>query len=357
VLGVVHLLSRDVPVVGDDLNKLAGPTQFFLLYRAVRCGLPSAHQRDVAMRLGLLASVPVSLLALAQFFDVPGVRATIISLTDSATAQDSAFAGIVRTTGPFSHWHSLAGYLLLVVPLAVVLAMTREQRVLARPLLLAIAALDVVALLSTTTLVPIACTVLAVAVVAVRRGRLLHVLAVGAVLAAVIGVLFGGNLAERVQSQLGQRAPAYEVAQPDVSWLPGNLGFRARVWTDQYLPVISDHAVTGYGPDIPPSVTWQSTESLYITLLMRGGVLLLASYALLVVAMWRRARRADPRGPSRGPDVDPHTRAVGLTVWAGLIALTFAQLVHPYFTDAGLPHLLAVMVALLPVAASRKDLA
>ena len=58
VLGAVDLMSRGSPITIAEANKLLGPVQFFLLYRAVLTTLTTQRQRQFALRLLLFASVP-----------------------------------------------------------------------------------------------------------------------------------------------------------------------------------------------------------------------------------------------------------------------------------------------------------
>ncbi|MDX6342215.1 MAG: hypothetical protein QOH87_2353, partial [Trebonia sp.] len=73
VLGAADLLSRGSPISIATADKLLGPMQFFLLYRAVLTTLTTQRQRQAALRIMLYASVPVSLLAILQEIHAPGI--------------------------------------------------------------------------------------------------------------------------------------------------------------------------------------------------------------------------------------------------------------------------------------------
>jgi hypothetical protein len=339
-LGLITATLYGHSLTTDNINKLLGPVQFFLLYRTVRLALPRPEQRSRALSVLLLSSAPVALITVLQQFNIGPTRGWIINATASATAPSSAASGIIRATGPFAHYHSLAGYLVVIILLAVALLFTPGQTVLRRSVLVPLTAAAAIALACTATLVTLAAAMVGVLILAIRARQPFKLLLLlgGVSLAGLTGI--GPNLSRRVTGQIEGQLPTYTL-KATTSWLPPNVAFRVEVWRDQYLPVVSQHLLLGYGPGVPASVTWDSTESLYITLLMRGGVPLLLAFVALVVAMWMAARAAE-----RSPESQDH--ALGLTLTTVVLVMTFMHVIHPYFTDAGFPHALWILLALLP---------
>jgi hypothetical protein len=339
-LGLITATLYGHSLSTDNINKLLGPVQFFLLYRTVRLALPQPEQRSRALSVLLLSSAPVALITVLQQFNIGPTRGWIIALTASVTAPGSGASGIIRATGPFAHYHSLAGYLVVIILLAVALLFTPDQTVLRRRLLVPLTAAAGIALVCTATLVTLAAGMVGVLILAIRARQPFKLLLLlgGVSLAGLTGI--GPNLSRRVSGQLEGKLPTYTLKATQ-SWLPPNVAFRVQVWRDQYLPVVNQHLLLGYGPGVPASVTWDSTESLYITLLMRGGVPLLLAFIGLVIAIWMAARAAE-----RSPE--SQDRALGMTLTTVVIVMTFMHLIHPYFTDAGFPHALWILLALLP---------
>lgn len=338
-LGAFDLLQRGGPFTIDTVGTLIGPLQFLLLYRAVRTALPSPEQRRAALALLLVASVPVSVLALLQQFDVAGARQLVTTLTGTdiyATTVQNVFGvetPAARATGPFPHWHDLAGYLLVVVVLSFGLLVEGSGRVLPRPALVAILAIAGVALVQTASAAPIigACAgVLAIALWARRRPAVLGWTMLAAVFAAIA---FAPLLESRIQQQLAA-APG---TQP--SLVPQTLQYRYGVW-QQFVPVLHDRLLTGYGPDLPPGLSFPHAESLYVELLLRGGVPLLAVYAALTWALAAGALRTTRHA-------DPDARVVGRVVLVVVCLLVLIHLISTYFLDSGPPHLLWALAGLL----------
>ncbi|MDP9224197.1 MAG: hypothetical protein M3P18_10140, partial [Actinomycetota bacterium] len=122
ILGSYDLLQRGVAFNGDIAGKLLGPFQFFLFYRAVIVALPSQKQLARAIIVLLALSLPVALLAILQHFDLMSSRAFIRTATGTTPSDLSKDPGFVignRATGPFPAWHTLGGYLVVIVLVSV----------------------------------------------------------------------------------------------------------------------------------------------------------------------------------------------------------------------------------------------
>lgn len=329
VLTAVNLLRRGEPIDADVVTAL-GPLQYFLLYRVVVTYLWSPARQRTAVLLALGASVPIAALGIAQAFDVPGVLDFIAATIDRGEVFEGwEYSRQARITSVFPHWHPLAGYLVVVLLLGVSLLLTPGQRVLRPRWLLPVLAPAAVALAFTATIASMFGAVVGALVVGAIHRRLLvslRWLATGLVL---VGLVAGPFLVERYSNQVD-----------DPSGAPESVTFRLAVWGEEYLPALEGRLTTGYGPDLPPEIFWDHTENQYLTLLLRGGVPLLAAFLALLATMAARARavhRAD--GPDR--------RAVAGAVLATLVVLLPMQMVFPYLTSTGMTHLLWVLVGLV----------
>lgn len=335
-LGSFNLLQRGEPFTAENAGTLLGPLQFFLLYRAVRTVLTSDSQRRRALGLVLVSSIPVSLLAILQYASVPGVSGALASVTGVdafVTAQVQELGA--RATGPFPHWQVLAGYLFVVVVVGLGALMAGERRVLPRWALVSVTGLALAAMVSTGTFVTTFGVVAALLVLGAwyrRLGRAALVLAVGVVLS---GVFFGSLVEDRVDYSF-TTAPGAERE----ALVPQSVAYRYELWTEQLLPALGGRWLTGYGPDLPGSVSFEYTESMYLTVLFRGGMPLLLIYGALMMALaagaWRLARHF---GGTAG--------TLGRVVFLLVVLLAVLHLLEPYFVTSGLPHLVWVLAALV----------
>jgi hypothetical protein len=121
--------------------------------------------------------------------------------------------------------------------------------------------------------------------------------------------------------------------------VPQSVQFRFTVWEEQFLPVIEQNPATGYGATTPSELSWTYTESVYITMLLRGGFVLLmvfcAFWIALLVRSWTRVH-----------DPDVGVRLAARALAASALVLIPMHAIFPYFTAPGLPHVIAVLAGL-----------
>lgn len=337
--GMVILPTIDGLLYGRSLNAsgLLAPVQILLLYRLTRVTLDDVELRRRALRWFLLASLPVSALTIAQGVSFPGAQRLVAALTNAPIFATWGFVHYPRATGPFPIWHALAGYLMIVLLLAVALLAHRDRSVLSPTAMLATACPALIALVFSQTFTVLLVLIAATCFV-LWRARAGTALAVLAVTGGVVFVLFGSVLSDRLDRQLTQSGPSSGTA------VPQTIDYRFTVWTEQFLPKLSEFWVTGYGLDLPSGIDWQHTESAYITLWLRGGLPLLALHIGVMVQVFRQAGVA---GRLSGPGEAP----VATTVRTLVVALMIMNFVWPYSTNSGLlqPFWLLVGVAAAPL--------
>jgi hypothetical protein len=119
-----------------------------------------------------------------------------------------------------------------------------------------------------------------------------------ALAAAISLVVVGPVLGQRLTEQFGV------VAGSSKGFQPQTVNFREQVWSQQYLPAIAKRPLTGYGEQLPASISWPYPESQYIAILIEGGYPMLIMYLVLLWGMFDRSRHA-----ARSPD--PFDQALG----------------------------------------------
>jgi hypothetical protein len=333
-LGAWDVLSQGQHISQSELDTLLGPLQFLLLYRVTAVTARTPERRRMALRLMLWASVPVALLAIGQQFDFPGVRSLLVTLTKNEVY--SATDTTARVTGPFPLWHNLAGYLLMYLFTMAALLLRGVDDVMRRSFLIGIAAVDTIALIETLSLAPIIALVIGVALLGVYYRGFTRV-AAGLAVVVVAGLLiFGARIDARLSSEYG-RAPGAQGS----ALVPQTVQYRYNLWTTELLPALKGHVTTGFGPALPPQfANFPYTESLYVNLLYRGGVVLVAIFLALAVAMVAAGMKARR-------DRDPLQKALGPTIVLGVVALLVIGLLESYFTDDGPPQVLWMLLGLL----------
>ena len=337
-LGGLDLALRHAPLTGSELGTLLGPFQFVLLVRAIVVALPEERHRVQAAHVLLGSATAVGFIALLQFANVGPIRSVLSTLTGSHLYATSLAGGVGRVTGPFNFWHELAGFLMPSVLLSFALLL-HARGVRARLGYGGVLAVTGGALLATATAGPLIVTVLACLYLAWRR-RVLHVVLAAAVpVALIVAVGLGGTLGGRAKQQYTASASSYRIPL-----LPETLSFRYAVFREQSVPALSGRWATGFGPDLPPQLAlgnFPYTETIYVTMLLRGGVPLLVVLLLLMGATALAARRAQ-----RGARTD-FQESVATVVFAMTVGYVLLQLIESYLLDAGPPHVYWALVGLM----------
>lgn len=334
VLGGIDMLTLVQPFNQGTINLLLGPFQFLLLYRATVVTTRTTQRRKLALRLMLWASVPVSLLAIGQQLNFPGVRSLIVTLTNNNVYAAGATA---RVTGPFPLWHNLGGYLCLLLLTLVALQLKGVRGVLSGRATLIVAAIDGVAMIETLDIAPLLALVVGILIIGVWLGGFNRVLIGLAIALAVAFLLFGSRVNGRFGAEFNRSPGAQRSAL-----VPQTIQYRIDLWSQELLPLLKHHLETGYGPNLPPQLqNFPYTESQYVNLLYRGGVILLGIWAVMFASMGAAGLK------SARKDAEPLQNALGATVAVGVLCLLFIQAIEAYFVDDGTPQVLWMLVGLL----------
>jgi hypothetical protein len=341
--GAVIPLLDTVFVAGQhlslaDVQIALGPLQFLLLYRVTVDVLRSAQSQRLAQRVLLLASVPVSLLAIVEAVGPVVVHETLISVTGTTAYNTQGYTAVSRSASVFPMWLALAGYLMVVILLGLSLLLGRATDVLPRWGLAVVILLGMLAVVASLSLTVMAMIIVGGVYLGFKHGQLTKILvllaAIGLITVAVFGSLITARMQAQAQSEVRTRS-----AGP--SWLPQTIAYRVEIWKEQYLGVVTKYAATGYGTGYPPEVEWGHTESGYLTLLLRGGVLYLSAAGVLLYAVVRRARRELEIEPP------PSRRALLYAAETLVLVQLPLNLTFPYLTNSGMPQALWIVFGLV----------
>ncbi len=342
VLGTLDLLGLRAGWLDfDGVQTLGGPLLFLLLYRACRVGLTADRDVRIVLRVVLLSAIPVGLWAMLQALDLGPSRSWAVSWAGDDQFSALEDLGLGRATGPFGHPHTLGAYLVVITLVAVALILRPGQQVLRSRWLLVVLACCASGFAASVTAAPAMAALAGAVWLGVRAGRGRRVLVAAIAVTAVAALAAAPLIADRVDQQFD---PAFDGAQ-STSIVPQTIRHRADVWWHEYRPALRGRWISGWGPGTPAGVAYPFTESLYVTLLVRGGVLLLLVYGAfvwVVVVAVRSRSGTDP--PERG--------AVAGAVAVATVLFVPLHLLEPYFVTTGMPHL---WWALLGLALAERD--
>jgi EamA domain-containing membrane protein RarD len=341
LLGVYNDVSLHQHLTIGQWGTDFGQLQFFLVYRGVRSAIRTSRDREIALGVAVLATIPVALLAILQEVNAPGISGLITTMTGGVSGTGSlsgtavAVNGTTRATGPFSNWAALAGYLfpILLVMASVGLAGARPKR---RRLFIFAAVVDVLALAVSDEQSVIICLIVGL-VLLVRKAphaeKLRRWMGIGG---GVVAVVAAPVVVARVASEL-----TGSVGTNRVSWIPQTIQYRWSVWTGQYFPAIGHRPLTGWGVLLPNSITWIAPESQYVQCLMQGGVPMLILFLALAWGMFRAVRAGITSSLN-----DPLQQAMCRALVIAVVAMMVVNFVWVFLSNGGMPQMLWALMAL-----------
>ncbi len=334
-IGFYALRQSGESASADSFGILLVPVFHLFLYLAVRVAAGRPGMRERGIRVLMLSSIPVSIISILQYFDIAGMKNRLSEYTDLGQFSTNVEQGYVaRATGPFAHWHLLAGFLFPILLVAVAIALDKAWHIISPTALGVVATFGGIAMVLTLTYTAFVGLLVGTLLVGAWARKATVMAMVLMLVTVVAGFAFSEQLAGRFSDQFS----GVESAGGN-RFIPSTLNFRFSVWTEQFLPVILEKPTVGYGPTTPKDVTWEFTESVYITMLLRGGLILLAIFLAYWFALLARSW-------ATRNDADPAVRIPARALTASVIVLIPMNAVFPYYTSPGLPHVLAVLAGL-----------
>ncbi|WP_298459324.1 hypothetical protein [uncultured Cellulomonas sp.] len=321
VVGLYNGLRGHLELM-ELLREALFPSFTFATWWVVSRGISNRVEINVVLRWVLLVSLVPAGIGILQFLDVPGVRDTLLTVVDGGLLPDPGQPG-GRVTGPFTIAHSFGGYLIVPLMVAAVLLLRGNREVLRRRVLVVVLAVDLAAIVLSVTLTTGLWVIVGFLVAAALVGRFRR----GALALLVAAALCTWVFWPSLQARYVQQTTAATGTSEGV--IPQTLQFRFLVWRGDYLPLLTEAAP--HGLTVGPDDIFPSTESQYITLVLRGGVGLLLITAISFVVLARRAWRATQTEPGS-------VSAASAAIVGILVFLPAAGFIWPYVTNAGFPQ-------------------
>lgn len=324
-------------------NSLLDILIWALAYLAVRVVLVRSSDVWTLLRWLAAPALFVSLLAVMQLINVPGINQFLLDHVNSGGLETRIARGWdLRGTSTIGHWTALGGYLSAAVAItcARIINMRRKGDRIS-PWTLTLLVVLVFGQVSTLTFATIGLTAVIVLVTAYRLRLGMHIVSLGVAVVALAWVVAGVALGDRLNKQLS----TIEAANSNPYWwLPESIGFRVNVWVTETVPAIVERPMTGWGISAyrylgtgltSERLQWISPESEWlrtgVTAGATGLILQLALVGAVAHTVWR-SRQELP-----GFVFDPI-----FVFFVGLFVVCF---VHSHLTNRGVPLMLWPIVA------------
>jgi hypothetical protein len=293
---VLPLLAIDIRsslVTTATLRALLSPIEYYLWYRALLEALGSSREIINVVRIIIPILACIGLLGILQVLRVPGIEPFLLHAFPTYATTESQV--IRRATSVVGNWETLGVLMAYAIIIAnqAVLGMADLYGKRTRLWLTLAASIAAVALLATVSLGGFIALIMGLAFSWRCNRRISQPIIIALIVMALSTTIMLPILRERATYQFTM-VPAAHVTIGPVT-IPQTWQTRMEHWQIVASTVFSDPAmvVMGVRPDFAyPVLAFNSTESLYLLLLYRGGIIYLALFVLAVAvagrALWQR---------------------------------------------------------------------
>jgi hypothetical protein len=336
ISALVLIVSRSPQLFDPNtLRAVLSPLQLLVVYVVYsRVSLTSSAVQAI-LNLTMLASIFVSLLAVAELADLPGVRDFGATYYPPPVNLFNAFDPGYRPISTLGHYSAVGAFATVNYMLALTLS-TMRHPAFPRLWLSSVMVINLAGLVASLTWAPLLALPLITLLVLWYGRHVPRQLGLTVATLAIATVLFwpavsARGTAQGVLSSAGQNLV-----------IPESFAYRVRVWQAFFVPALSDHAFLGTGTVIPSEVPTPLTnfvDNEYLREAFRAGgvgiALLLTMFVTVAVLAWR----------SRA-SLDPMRRSLAAACLAMVLFFAFVGLTAEYLFFAGVTQEFAMLLGL-----------
>jgi O-antigen ligase len=336
ISALVLIVSRSPHLFDPEtLRAVLSPLQLLLVYAVYSRADLGSRAVQTLLNLTMLASIVVSVVAIAELADLPGVREFGATYYPPAVNVYNAFEPGYRPISTLGHYSAVGAFATVNYMLALTLS-TMRHPAFPRLWLSLVMVINVAGLVASLTWAPLLALPIITLLVLWYGRHVPRQLVLTVATLVIVVVLFwpavsARGVAQGVLSSGGQNLV-----------IPASFAYRVRVWQAFFLPALSDHAFLGTGTVIPSEVPTPLTnfvDNEYLREAFRAGIvgiaLLLTMFVTVAVLAWRS--RASP---------DPLRRSLAAASLAMVLFFAFVGLTAEYLFFAGVTQEFAMLLGL-----------
>lgn len=339
-----HVTSRSELGLQSFLDSGIGPAVFLMLYIVGSAYGARVEVIRLILKYSFVMAGLMGVLGVAQALQVPFALNIGVRLTGNVFIANPLDWKVPRSVGIYNSWHAYASYMSIVLVLLIA-CYSKGVRIFRRPIVNAIVVGCVVAgLFSSLTFGMIFLGLGISAIFLWTSNKRIWILAMAAVAYVVLVFSPLSQLAIR-------RLQMQESTTSEYGFLPQTVAFRLSVWTRDYLPLIAQNPWFGFGPITASDRTFSYVESMYILVLLSGGLVALVAFLVFIATTILRL------SPKRWRTQAEVSRAAAAGLFAFVIGLVPLMLIHPYLNDAGSSQVIFLLLGVLCAQSRRPQIA
>jgi O-antigen ligase len=326
----------------DTLRMVLAPLQFLAVYLVFSRADLSSSGVETLLKLTMLASLIVGVVAMAELANLPGVRSAIAVYFPPDTVPIAGWDMVFRPTSTLGHFSSVGAFAAFNFILALGL-LTYCHPAFKRWWLMLVMTVNLLTVVASLTWAPLIALPLATAVVIWHARRVPRELAVMVLCLAAAFIIFWPYINAR-----GTEQAVTSSAQLFV--IPWTFQFRIYYWESFFLPALADHVWLGTGTVIPavvPTRVSYFVDNEYLREAFRAGLAGLTLYLVMLATIARQGYRSRV-----SPDV--MTRSLGGVALATVVFFLLTGMTAEYLFFGGISQAFAMLLGLLSAARLRE---
>jgi hypothetical protein len=332
-------IYRHIYISKETINALAGPVEYYLWYRVILEALPLPLRLTTMVKVIIVACSVISFVGVLQIFHFPGVENFLLALYPTYETAESP--RIHRATSLVGGWEILAAissYTILLIN-QIQTKDTTVQKLGRRwnIWLLVMLAFNVVALISTLSTAGLIAIVIGYVLAWRLNGGLARATRLALIAAVIGGLALTPYILQRFAFQFNNPATAGHH-----SAVPNTWATRGLHWSIVMATVLGGLGTFFFGvqPNFDyPVLSFGSTESLYLLLLYRGGLVYLIAFIAFIVIVCRYVWQVRQRAHG-------FNRQIMTGIFTILIVNFCIDVLDAHFFSAGEWQILITLLAL-----------
>lgn len=340
ILPLLTYLLRTSTIDLANLMPLLAPWQYVLLYwLIVACDFTLAQARR-CLQLLTLAGAIIAVIAILQMIEVEPVISFLRNYYYSGHLMRVEEWGYPRTTSLLANWHGTGVYLSFSA-LAVLAYHLSGSKLFPGWLSGLFVLLLITGMITTTSITSIVIfglgTLLILLINKKAKARWLLLLIPLIILTA--SFLFRNQISAQLDKQFRGRG----------SIIPKSIIYRIDNWREEFLPIVREYWLFGYGAELPETLVGvPSEDSQFIYMLLKGGVFYVMAFLVFIGVVIRRLSHFYKSATL------PLARDLFLTAITLFVVIVPACFLQAYMTYSGVAEYLWILLGLSISVRSRR---
>lgn len=288
---ILYSLTHNFVFGLSDFFILISPIQYYLIFRIFASNLKTEKQILRAIMVIVMGGALLALISIMQTLNLFGVRSfldkyyVVVNIVNGVVFRDNSYEATHRAFSLLGDVHATGGYLVCATILAIIFGKRKISPLLSKNLSIVLNSIGIALTVSFVSIIAFFVSVFIIFRIKILKIGLIIFL-IGTILLMVPNFrdLVLNRLGKQFNNPAALQASNYLPFHIEGSFIPSSLIFRFYVWEDVIFPTLKENLLFGVSPlaEVKNETSWVTTESYYILLLFKGGVVALSAYLIFI---------------------------------------------------------------------------